>query len=333
MIDWSKGYSSDYYMTTVDPVTWRDGTRINLTGGSIKREIADLMESATIDCESGPQFIEKWVRVYLDVNQNGIRDHIALFTGLATSPSSNIEGRFVSNSLECYSVLKPASDIYLLRGWYAQAGLSGGSVIKDLLSVVPAPIKMEENSPVLKSNIIAEDGETRLSMVEYILDVIDWIMQIEGDGTINIKPRNQDVAATYDAIDFDVIENQVQITEDWFNCPNVFMAISDDLTAIARDDSPDSIFSTVNRGREVWVQESGCDLADETIEQYAKRRLKQEQNIFKDISYDRRFVPNVYPGDIVRIKYPEQGLDGLFTIQSQSIEISHSARTSEEAYQ
>ena len=328
---WNKGYTSTYYMAVVDKATWRDIQRIEITGGNIDRTIDGLRESATIDCTDYPDDIEVWIRVWLDTNQDGAYDHVPLFTGLATSPEVDIDGTRQSRSLEAYSVLKPVADINLLRGWYAPAGMSGGAVIRDLLSATPAPVVIADNAPALSSNIIAADNETRLEMIENVLTAINWQLRIDGDGTINVIPKDDTPVATFDPLDNAVIETQITVSADWFNCPNVFMAVDEDLTAIARDDSLTSLVSTVNRGREVWMQDSNCELAaNESIEQYAQRRLKEEQQIQTSASYDRRYVPGVYPGSVVRLHYPEQGLDGLYKVTSQGVEIGFSARTSEE---
>ena len=109
------------------------------------------------------------------------------------------------------------------------------------------------------------------------------------------------------------------------------MAIDDDMTGIARDDSPDSPLSTVNRGREVWEQEDNCDLADnETIAEYAQRMLREAQRVSQTASYDRRYIPDIVPGDIVMLRYPAQGLDGPYVVESQDIDLGYSATTSEE---
>lgn len=330
-MDWSKGYSISYYMTRIDPITWHDIERIEIIDGSIKRESGGMRESATVDCTAYPRIVEQWIRIWLDIEQTGANQHIPLFTGLATSPARDFTGDNESNSIECYSVLKPASDVYLLRGWYAPAGRRGAEVIKELLADIPAPVSIAEDSPALQSHIIAEDTETHLTMIEKILTAINWRMRILGDGTVRVEPKPSEPVATFDPIDNDVIETEIKVKEDWFSCPNVFMAIANDLMAIARDDSINSPLSTVNRGREVWRQETSCDLADnETIEQYALRRLKELQKTEKTASYDRRFMPNVYPGDAVRLHYPAQSLDGVFTVSSQSIDLSYAARTSEE---
>lgn len=318
-------------MTVVDPITWRDIERIEITGGSIQREKEGLMHSATINCVNYPRMVERWVRVYLDTEQNGANGHEALFTGLATSPTQDWNGGMHDDALECYSVLKPVSDIALMLGWYAPAGMEGARVIKELLKATHAPVVVADNSPTLQSHIIAESGETNLTMIEKVLLAIGWRLRITGSGLISVEPLQNDPVVAFDPLENDLIETQINITKDWFECPNVFMAVQDEITAIAKDETSDSPLSIQNRGREVWMQESGCNLADnETIAQYAQRRLTEEQKVGISAQYARRFYPDVYPSDKIRMQYPEQGLEGIFEISSQSIELNYEARTSEE---
>ena len=179
------------------------------------------------------------------------------------------------------------------------------------------------------------DDDTNLSMIERLLVAMSaneyWDLRIEGDGSIYVGPTSGDTVVTFDPIENPVIEPKISTSSDWFSCPNVFMAINNDVVAIARDEDANSLLSIPNRGREVWMRETGCDLADnETTEQYAFRRLHEEQSIQQIASYDRRYIPNVLPGDYIRMHYPEQNLDGVFRIRSQNIELSYSATTSEE---
>lgn len=329
-MDWSKGYSAAYYIRRVDPTTWRDMETIEITGGSVKRELTGLRESADIECSNYHVDIEQWIRVYMDTIQGGSNGHTALFTGLATSPCDDIDGVVVTNTLECYSVLKPAEDVLLPRGWYAAGGRSGSDIVKELLSVSPAPITVAEGAPRLSNHIIAEDGETRLSMADKVLEAINWRIRISGDGSIGIEPAAEEALAEFDPVSNDIIEPQIKVVADWYACPNVVMAIADDLTAIARDES-DGPLSVTGRGREVWLQESGVDLADsESIADFAKRRLKEAQTVALTASYDRRYIPDLIPGDMVRMRYQKQGLNGVFRIDSQSIDLGYNARTSEE---
>lgn len=331
MVDWSKGYSASFYAELVDPATWRDVGVIEITGGMIKREPTGKRQSADIDCVNYRIDVERWIRVYMDVEQAGSSAHVPLFTGLATSPDDAIDGSRISNKLSCYSVLQPAADVILQRGWYAMAGSSGGELIRQLLAVTPAPVVVSDESPLLSETIIAEDKETHLSMADKIMAAIGWRLRIDGDGTIYVLPRAVEAAAEFNPLDNDAIEPEIKVTQDWYSCPNVYMAISGDMTGIARDDDPDSPLSTINRGREVWAYETGCALADnETIAEYAMRMLRASQQARQVVRYQRRYVPGVLPGDLIAMRYPEQGLKGLYEVGSQSITLGHCARTSEE---
>lgn len=331
-MNWNKGYSSSYYISVLDRFTLREIRRIEITGGNIKRTSESLRESATINCINYSSETEEIVRVWLDTKQDGESNHTPLFTGLATSPAKNINGKLVTNSLECYSILKIAQDMLLQRGWYAPAGIDGGNLIKDLLSVIPGEIEIIGETPALDSSIIAEDSENRLSMSEKILSAMgDWRMRVDGNGHITIAPNTYNPVAAFDAINNDSIEPSLSITYDWYNCPNVYRATLDDGYAIARDDSPDSPLSTINRGREVWQEESSVYLAEnQTLAEYAKDALKMAQQIATTISYNRRFHSDVYVGDVIRLNYPAQDILGLYLVVSQNIELGYGARTSEE---
>lgn len=328
-VDWSKGFSARYYATIVDTVSWRDLEEIDIVGGSISRTDSNLRESADITFINYDQSIEQWIRIWLDVRQGGASHHEALFTGIATSPDKTIEGNLVTNSVKCYSVLKPADDILLDRGWYVPAGSNGGRVIRDLLKkVTPAPIVIYPEAKGVDQTIIAEDGETHLTMVNKILDAMGWRIRISGDGTIEVQPSATllEPSVTFDAINNDSIEPSLSVTNDWYSCPNVFRAVADNLVAVARDEA-----AIEERGREIWMEETNCDLYyGETIYQYAKRRLQQERLVEYSVSYTRRYFPDLVASDIVELHYPAQNIMGTFYITSQTINLGYGASVSEE---
>lgn len=330
-MDWSKGFSAAYIMQTVDPATWRDTGVIQITGGTIKRELTGKRESADVDCKGIEIGVERWVRIYLETQQDGASARTALFTGLATSPADEYEGNARSNTLSCYSVLKPCEDVALPLGWYAPQNANGAEVIRQLLSVTPAPVFVEPDAPTLSDHIIAESNENHLTMIDKILTAIDWRIQIDGDGTIHVEPKPLEAVASFDPLENDMVETKVKVSADLYSCPNVYRATSGDVTGIARDEDPDSPLSIQNRGREVWKSESGVNLAsNESIAQYARRMLKQAQQVKRAASYTRRYMPNVRPSDLIRMGYPAQGLTGVYVVQSQTVALEYGAATDEQ---
>ena len=330
-MNWNNGFTARYYAERVDPASWRDIGRYEIISGSISRTNTGLMESADIEMDNLPEGGEVWIRIYLDARQGEYGAREALFTGLLSVPATEWYGRRRRRQTECYSVLKPAEDVVLPRGWYAPAGMDGAALAAELLSVGSAPVTHDDNAPLISSNIIAEDNETNLTMAHRIIDVIGWRLRINGRGEIRICPKASEPSATFDAMENDIMELSVTDSFDWFSCPNVFRATSDDMTAIARDDEPDSPFSTVSRGREIWKSEQCTLNENESIAEYALRRLKEEQAPSRTVTYSRRFQPDLYVGDIATIHHPAQDIDGDFRITSQQIELKYGARTSEEA--
>ena len=330
-MNWNLGFSAAYYATFVDKATWRDLERFEITDGSISYTEDELRCSATVGAVGYEQGTEKIIRVYLDAKQTGSAALVPLFTGYATSPTQDFNGVLETNSLDVYSVLTPVRDVLLPRGWYAAAEIPGGTLIKNLLEPTPAPVDIVDNSPALQEAIIAEDSETNLSMIEKILAAMDWRMRLGGDGTIHIMPKATEAVVMYDPLDNDAIEPEIEITYDWYQCPNCFRAISGDLTAVAKDESSNSIFSIQNRGREVWMEETDADLNEgETIEAYALRRLREEQSIATQAKYKRRFHPDLSVSDLVQLHYPKQGLEGFYKITSMSMEPGYGCSVDEE---
>lgn len=325
-MNWNNGLEARYYASFVDKDTWRDMERFEITGGGISRSTDDLIESADIQTTNYTQG-EKWIRVWMDARQNGANEHIALFTGLATSPMTEYDGDLASMTLECYSVLKPMQDVLLPRGWYVLSG-TGIGVIKDLLRVTPAPYEIADNMPTLANTIIAEDGETNLTMLVKIVNALGWRIRITGRGVIQICPHPTKESASF-GLDNDSVEPVYKKSYDWFKCPNVFKATDGETSAVAVDDSEYSELSTINRGREIWAEDSSVNLnSNETLYDYALRRLKESQRIAQRVSYDRRYNPDVLVGDIVRLNY--KNINGLYYVISQRIELGYEAKTTEE---
>lgn len=333
-MNWAKGYSASYYLSILDKETLRDIDRIELTGGSIKRSYSDLRESADVDCRGYDSKKEQYIRIWLDTKQEGESSHIPLFTGLATSPRHQYSGRVKSNTIECYSMLKIAQDVMLPRGWYAPTEANSGKMIKQLLEIVGSPVYISEGSPDLSQAIIAEQGENHLSMADKILDSINWRMRLDGYGAIYVEPINSEPKVMFSANELDMIESEIDISYDWYNAPNVLRCTLDDSYSVARDDDPKSALSTVNRGREVWYEDSDVTLnTNETLAEYAQRMLKEYQRTATEISYSRRYYPGIYPGDCIRLNYPAQQVSGIFLITDQDITLGYSAKTSEEVVQ
>ena len=104
-MDWSKGFSARYILTTVDPKTWTDQKEFKFTKGSIDRDsTSDLKESASVTMTEKITDNECWVRIYLQARQGGTGAKVALFTGLTAFPERKLDGVRETYNIDCYSV-------------------------------------------------------------------------------------------------------------------------------------------------------------------------------------------------------------------------------------
>lgn len=330
MINYGNGISATYYAARVNPRTWADAGEISIISGSItKKAGSDLVQSADITV-SEDIGTEAWIRVYMIAEQGGAKERVPLFTGIVSSPSRNIKGAKETRKLDCYSVLKVAADILLPIGWFAPARTNGGELIRILLADLPCPVEVDEGSPNILSSFVAGNNDSKLSVAQEIAAAINWQIKVNGDGSVRICPKPLTIAGTFDNIENDIIETSVTDERDIFKVPNVLRVTLGGSAATARDDDPDSIYSTVNRGREIWAQEDAKLAAGESLGEFAIRRLKELQNPSRKLDYTRRFQPDVDVNDLVSIVYPKQSIGDVFRVQSQTITLSHGAKVKEE---
>lgn len=333
-MEWNRGYSALYELRRVDPVSWMDAESFDFISGSINRSSSDQIESA--DLKMTRRLRECWVRVYLKARQAGSAARVPVFTGLAMTPQTDLDGTRKEYPTECYSVLKPASDTLTARGYYVPAGAPAAQLAAELLSVGPAPVEFDDGSPDLLEPIVTEDSDTHLSVARKIVDAIGWRIRISGDGSIRICPAATEPSARYDAFDHDAIEPKITDADDWYDCPNCMRVISGDKCVEVKDEDPDSMLSISARkaGRggtgEIWKQDNASGIgANESLAEYAQRKLQEAQAHSREIKYSRRYNPDLTVSDIVDLHYPRQGIDGSFRIISQTLTLGHAIRTEE----
>lgn len=322
-MNWNQGFTFKIYGRVVDENSFGDKDQFDIVSGDIAKTDTELRESANITVQNYVPNGEQWIRIYMDCSQDSDRYHVPIFTGLATSPSRDIDGTVQETKMECYSVLKPLEDVLLPRGWYARAYREPNRILDELFEPIKAPVSYDSDLHVLESHILAEDGETNLSMLDKLLESLNLTLRIDGYGNVAVRATQNIPVATFTPNGFDIIEPQLTYKNDWYGCPNVYMAIDDELMAIARDDDENSPLSTVNRHREIWAEDDGVDLADnETLAEYARRMLKKAQMHVETLSYKRRYVPNIEIGDTIRLRYPE--FAGIYRVISQKYDMSGS---------
>lgn len=334
MIDYGRAYMSTFRVYRVDERTWHDGEELHgVTSGSISvtRDAGgDTIESGSMTVTGG--FESGYYRIVMDVDQDGeiAREEIAT---LLFERSSVVRDRSTDTvSVEGQSVLYPASVERVVSGEYAPDGADGAQYAARLLRrCVKAPVSVH-GSFRLGRNVVHAFGDTVLEAVYAVLDAGGFIIQVHGDGGVHVLPRPTEPKAEVDGTNTRLVMPGVKHGYAVLKVPNRYIADDDYERAVVVNDDPESDVSTVARGYyHDQLDTSPCPVDGETLERYARRRLRELSTVYDTREYQREWVPGLLPGDIVKASVPELGLDGNLRVTSQSIRCGHGAVVSEKA--
>ena len=332
MTDWLSSMSQEFEYYTVDPGTWKDVRKLNeVTSSTINRDLSnDTLGSATIDMT---EYIgEEYVRIYLVTVQNGIRERYPLGTFLVQTPSFSFDGKVSSYSLDAYTPLLELSENPPALGY----SLNEGDNIMDRAYLIcrdhaRAPVVKAVSEDTLYSDFVSNTNDTWLTFVKDLIANANFEFGLDETGRILFNPK-QDVSSlqavwTYDDSNSSILYPEVSIDQDVYGIPNVVEVIYSDskriMYATARNDNPNSIVSTVSRGREILYRDTNPTFSgtpsQKILDEYAQRLLKEQSSLNCSLSYKHGYCP-VRLGDCVRLNYARANINGVRAkVISQSI--------------
>ena len=336
-MDFTQAYSVEWRLAKVDKDTWADGPAVGTVSSvSIERsadEDVPLLESASIEVQMplGDEWEDGWYRFEGLFSQEGARERIPMGTFLVEAASDHVDFGTQSSTMDGWSVLKPAADVYMAVGDYVPKGADGAAYAASLLSQsIPAPVSVAGGFTLDDPIVYGKDSSV-LKVVWDLLDAGGYCIRISGMGEVAIGPKPK--VGEWEPCDakaalFPGVDRELDIT----SVPNVYRAYSETAWAEAVNDDPESRVSTVSRGRRVEMVDTSPTRVDgETLGSYCARRLEEESTLFRSFTYTRELDPDARPFDIARESLPEIGMEGDMRIVSQSIECGPSVKVTQKA--
>lgn len=339
-IDWGSGYHATWRVYEVNESTWADGAILaNVSDMSIKRESdgdAPLIESGsvTIDLPIGDGFRERYLRIVMIAEQDGGSERVDVSTMRFMSASDVSDKGFAATELTGMSVLYPASVKKLMVGEYAPSGADGAAYAANMLSdVLRAPV-VQDGSFIISDHVVFDVGSSVLEAVWLLLNAGNFVLSIDGDGTVHVKPMPTEPSLILDSAKTRLLMPSIGRDLDLSGVPNKYTAIDGDQMAEAVNDDPLSDTSTVTRG---YTHDGDCPdtnptrVDGETLAAYCARRLEEESTVEDSRSYDREWWPGVYPFSVVRGTVASVGIEGDYRVTRQSLKCGTGLVVSEEA--
>ena len=331
MIDWKKSMKQSFEFYEVDPKSWKDKRKLtNITECSIKWDAdAETLGSATI--KSSESLGESYFRSYMIAIQNGLTYRIPLGTFLVQTTTSSFDGKSKTIPMDAYTPLLELKDNYPPLGYTVVKDQkileTGARICEDYMR---APIIMSKNDETLYTDFTANTDETWLAYLKALIANANQHLDINEMGEILFAPDHESNSS--------ILYPDVEDEHDLYGIPNVVEVVyskdSNYKYARAVNDNPDSITSTVSRGREILHRVTDPNIGDPTqeqLEQYAKQVLREKSSVEHTITYSHGWTP-VRVGNCVRLDYARAGLRNIKAkVTSQSFDCKPGCKVSETA--
>ena len=344
MADWLLSMQQTFEYYIVDPYTWTDMKRIdNVKTSTISRDIdASTLGSATIDITESVG--ECYLRIYLIIIQNGVREKYPLGTFLVQTPSFSYDGKVRNVSMDAYTPLLELKENMPPLGYSI---LKGENIMDYAYRLtrehVRAPVVKAVCAEELFNDFVASTDDTWLTFTTDLIANAKYTFDLDEMGRILFAPK-QDTASlqpiwTYDDSNSSILYPDLSLDHDLYGVPNVVEVIysngGDYYYSKVVNDDPNSPISTVNRGREIVHRVTDPDvIGDPTrnqIQEYAEQLLRDLSSLEYTIKYSHGYCP-VRVGDCVRLNYKAAGLtDVKAKVISQTIKCEPGCPVTEKA--
>ena len=344
MADWLSSMQQTFEYYIVDPKTWKDIELIDTVKSStIQRDAeAETLGSATIDMTESVG--ESYIRIYLITIQNGLRERHPLGTFLVQTPSLSFNGRLQNISVDAYTPLIELKESPPPLGYSI---LKNSNVMDFAYRLARerarAPVVKTECNTLLGMNFTASTDDTWLTFLSDLIANAKYNFALDEMGRILLSPY-QDTASlqpvwTYNDDNSSILYPEISVDRDLYGIPNVVEVIHSNGAGYyfvrAVNDDPNSITSTVSRGREIIHRVNNPDLVgkptESQVKDYANQLLRELSVLEYTVTYTHGYCP-VRLGDCVRLNYARAGITNIKAkVISQTIKCEPGCPVTEKA--
>lgn len=344
MVDWTSTMQQTFEYYVVDPWTWKETKLLdNVTACTIERDsTAETLGSATIDVIDSVG--ECYIRVYLVIIQNGLKEKLPLGTFLVQTPSSSFDGKIRKVSMDAYTPLLELKENQPPLGYSIMKDQNIMTIASQLTQEhCRAPVIPTANSQTLHDDFISDPNDTWITFLKDLISNAKYDFGLDEMSRIIFLPQ-QDAASlqpvwTYNDDNSSILYPDFDMEHDLYGIPNVVEVLyssgRDNYYAKVVNDDIDSPISTINRGREIVYRVTDPDLigdpTENQIQEYANNLLRALSSIEYTVSYKHGYCP-VRVGDCIRLNYARAGINNIKAkVISQSIECTPGCPVTEKA--
>lgn len=253
---------------------------------------------------------------------------------LPMSPTRTAGEGLPTEQIDAYDLCAILREDCLTERLFIAAGTKYTDAVENL--IVGAGINQLEIFPsdkILRTDREFEIGDSKLDIINTLLQEINYGSAVANEyGIMIVSPYSQPVMSaakrSYRADELSVIKPRVTERADYYNVPNVFIAvvsnsdIDEDIVSVYTNDDPSSKLSTVYRGRKIVSEIYQPDgiASQEDLDAFVARKAFEASQIEHSVEISTALMPGHGVGDVVFVEHPE--ITGAFEETGWSMELA-----------
>lgn len=319
--------------------------KVSASGNISFDSTAEIMRTASL--EIAEEDLNELAKFYSDMRIRPIFKILApdrswlsypLGIFIITSPKRSVKNNIVSWNVDCYDKSIILKEDKLTDRFYIQAGTNYVSAVKTMLLAAGIDKYIIENSTLItNTDMEFEIGTSRLDVINSLLYAINYNplhFDYKGFAVSEryIEPIEREADFEYMTDDRSIIFPGTSQLTDYYNVPNVIVRYLDNpdvqpLRSIYTNNNPDSLVSTVRRGRRIVDVEPVDDIADQdTLDSYTKRIAFEKSQAYDSINFDTALMPGHEYRNCLFLRHDELSIQTKYVEYGWSMELSVGGR-------
>lgn len=252
---------------------------------------------------------------------------------LSTPTRKDSTGR-VTRDIEAYDGLLVLTDDKFEQRHIIQEGTLYYDAVKSILaSAGISKYNIEYTDKVLARSIEFEPGREKLLAINELLNQINYTpLYVDANGIYTAayyrSPLVKAIDYTYQDDELSVTYQGAEEELDLFSIPNKWVVVcsnpeQEPLVSSYTNENPDSITSTVSRGRTIVDYREVTDIADqESLNAYVQRIAFEASQVYGKITFETAIMPMHDYSDVLEVDYSPLGITGKYSETSWTMPLS-----------
>lgn len=244
----------------------------------------------------------------------------------------------VYREVEAYDGLQVLKDDKFDSRYYITLGTNYVSAIISILnSAGISKYNLEQTTASLQTTREWEPGTEKLTIINELLQEIAytqlWVDEYGFYTAAKYRlPSERAADYSYKDNEMSVTYNEMSEELDLFSIPNKWVVIksnaeSSPLVSTYTNSNPDSITSTVSRGRNIVDYRTIDNIADQaSLDDYTRNLAYESSQVYGHVAFETAIMPMHSYNDCLEVVYSSLGIDGKYIETSWSMQLVAGSR-------